>query len=574
MVRPALVFSLVACSSVLVARSAAQATLPLPLDHATRGTGRAERVLYPRQAEIEDLRGHRQVRLQGLELTPGHTVELDLRRIDLARLGFGLRVDDAPWPDWESQLALSVWRGGVVGDPGSDVVLSFSRYGSRGWLQTRGTTHHLIAEPDRGGDWRSSTSRLRTESELRAGGRGLRDFCRYDEVQDIPSVSWPPAPGFTSTPSQDTLLVEIAVETDYQLFQVFGDVNAEAAYVAALLAAISDLYDEQIDVVLGFPYVQFYTNANDPWNTPDNGTSATQMLGEFRTRWTGSIPAGADLGHFLSGADLGGGLAFLSSLCNQGFGFAVSGNVDGIVQFPLQQQSGNWDFYEVSHEIAHNFGAIHTHEYCPTPLDSCAPNGLRGPCQTTTACSASTLMSYCHLCTGGTSNLALEFHPANRYRMRNGAEAAACADLLCEAPQVLCSPKLNSNFCAPTIAFTGKPSTASPDPFHLVGNDVLPNEPGLLIYGTAGAAGLPFHNGVLCVKLPFQRLLPPQDSGSSGTGFCPGELRTNFNARIQSGADPRLSSGARVVAQWVYRDPGIDAFHDGLTDGLAFHICP
>ncbi len=559
----------------LAASAFGQASLPFPLDVVARDAESRELVLHPRPAELDALRAHRRLRFADVELPGGRLVDLELRRIDLERMRFGVRVDDSPWPTWSQDLSLSVWRGAVEGEPGSDVVLSFSRVGSRGWVRSTGRTFHLIAEPGADSDWSASVSRLTTEDELLARGQSLGDFCRYDEVQDVPLIRAEESSGYQGGAPLDTLLIELAIETDYQLFQQFGDVNAEAAYVGALLAAVSDKYDEEIDVVLGYPYVQFYTNPNDPWNPQDNGGSASALLSAFQSAWGGgNIPAGADLGHFLSGAGLGGGVAFLGGLCSTGR-FAVSGNINGGLQFPVQQQSGNWDFMVVAHETGHNFNAPHTHEFCPAPLDSCAPSGYWGPCQSSTNCAGGgTIMSYCHLCSGGTNNIQLGFHPLNRIRMRTRAEFGNCAEVLCEAPEVFCSPKVNSFFCTPFMTYVGDPSVTDTGPFRIIGNDIMPNDFGLLVYGTNGRGSLPFHNATLCVKAPLTRVLPPKSSGAPGTGFCPGELRFNFNNRIQSGIDPQLSAGAQVATQWLYRDPGVDAFNDGLTDGLAFQICP
>jgi hypothetical protein len=69
----------------------------------------------------------------------------------------------------------------------------------------------------------------------------------------------------------------------------------------------------------------------------------------------------------------------------------------------------NWDFIVVAHETGHNFGAYHTHDYCP-PIDQCAPDGYYGPCQTQQVCQVGTIMSYCHLCPGGITNSQTFFH--------------------------------------------------------------------------------------------------------------------------------------------------------------------
>ncbi|HZL99295.1 MAG TPA: M12 family metallo-peptidase, partial [Planctomycetota bacterium] len=195
----------------------------------------------------------------------------------------------------------------------------------------------------------------------------------------------------------------IAIETDHQLFQLFGDLGAESGYVAALLAAVSSRYEEQIDTLLVFPYVQFYTSAADPWDTPDTGGDSLAMLYELQDAWLGAVPAGARLGHLISGADLGGGIAWLGVLGDdsQTYTFAVSGNLDGGTPFPVAVGPLNWDFMVTAHETGHNFNSPHTHDFVP-PIDECAfdiciPDG--------------TIMSYCHLCAGGMSNITTWFHP-------------------------------------------------------------------------------------------------------------------------------------------------------------------
>ncbi len=135
-----------------------------------------------------------------------------------------------------------------------------------------------------------------------------------------------------------------------------------------------------------------------------------------------------------------------------------------------------------------------------------------------------------------------------------------------------CTGKFNSLFCVPFVTTSGSASATSTVPYVITGNDILQDEFGYLLYSHSGRSNLNFHGGKLCVKAPIVRLLPPKSSGSSGTGFCPGVLNTNFNKRIQSGVDPSLTAGAKVNAQYIYRDPG-DAFNDGLTDGVEFLIC-
>lgn len=123
------------------------------------------------------------------------------------------------------------------------------------------------------------------------------------------------------------------------------------------------------------------------------------MLNEFVSAWAGNVPAGAVLGHFISGAGLGGGIAYLGALCDtsQQFCFAVSGNLGGNVPFPITVSPLNWDFMVVAHETGHNFNGPHTHD---VGIDNCAG----GSCITN-----GTIMSYCHQCPGGLSNITTYF---------------------------------------------------------------------------------------------------------------------------------------------------------------------
>ncbi len=153
-------------------------------------------------------------------------------------------------------------------------------------------------------------------------------------------------------------------------------------------------------------------------------------------------------------------------------------------------------------------------------------------------------------------------------------DAALLIDLQ-PAPAQYCAGKTNSLGCVPFLTTAGTPSATSTALFRFVASDLVPNESGFFFYGFNGKANLNFHNGKLCVKAPLTRFLPPKNSGSSGVGPCSGVISKNFQNRIQSGADPSLSAGARVNAQLLQRDPALaDGFNDTLTNGVQFTICP
>lgn len=143
---------------------------------------------------------------------------------------------------------------------------------------------------------------------------------------------------------------------------------------------------------------------------------------------------------------------------------------------------------------------------------------------------------------------------------------------LTQAPAPYCAGKRNTAGCVPFVSTSGMARTGGNQPFLVRAHDVLVDEPGYLLYGFASSA-IAFHGGTLCVKAPFTRWLPPRRASNGGAAPCGGQLTRDFNKRIRSGADPLLTVGQTVHAQWRLRDRG-DPFGDSLTDAISFQVCP
>jgi Metallo-peptidase family M12/PA14 domain/Bacterial Ig domain/Dockerin type I domain len=248
------------------------------------------------------------------------------------------------------------------------------------------------------------------------------DFCSADLLQH--PVAPPAAPGdggIAGGSPNACREVDIAIDTDWEYTaNVFGgNTNAAAAYALALTAAASEIYTDDLNVRLRVSYLRLWTGENaasDPWN---QGSTVDQLF-QYRDYWVaneGSVPR--DLGHFLSGRGLGGGVAWLPGLCGGNFAFGLSANLGGSFPYPLIDYSGaNWDMMVYTHELGHNFGSPHTHSYDP-PLDGCG----NGDCS---AANTGTIMSYCHTCPGGLGNVALNFHPGNVVTMTDFLNGTAC----------------------------------------------------------------------------------------------------------------------------------------------------
>ena len=388
-----------------LATAQAQQTVPFPMDPMGPPTYPGTEEFQPDPAELDALTELADIVLQGFPLPGVGTVDLGLERIEVDPGLFDLRVDGSPTT--YDPLDQTLWKGRVAGDLFSEVQLTFASHGCYGWVKTGGETYHVIPFLADGAGWDQSSVRIVPDAVMRASGAPRGQFCMAESTRRIGEPA-----GNTGESLQGQLLeLKIAVETDYQFYNSWGNLNAAQNYLTALLAAISDRYTTEIDVVITYPYVQLYTSNNDPWTDQSGGPGA--MLNQFRNAWAGNIPNGAHLGHFISGVN-GGGVAYLDVLCNQNFGFGVSFGVDGGLSFPVQQGGNTWDFVVCSHEIGHNVGTPHTHDYCP-PVDQC----YQGQCSSGGQCiSQGTVMSYCHLCSGGMNNITTYFHPTVKNLMR------------------------------------------------------------------------------------------------------------------------------------------------------------
>lgn len=390
-------------------------------------------------ALLADLTRASAVSIPDFALPDGELVGLELERLPSPwQPGAVVAIDGVPHPGGAADLTegLSLWTGRIAGDEQSRVFLSFSPGGTRGWVRpgTPGQeTFHVSAVTDEG-VFDPARSKLVTDSQLLVGGDRLGDFCSGQRT-----VPGNPAPETSALPETQKLVASncrVAFETDYQFFQLFGDESAATTYVTQLVSAVADQYLEDVQTTLTIAYLGLYTDPSDPWATPDSSGTADQLLTEFENAWApikgGSWPiptTDADLAHFLSGGNIGGGIAYVDVLCNTNFGFGVSGSLSGSINwdtFDGEPDVFNWDFIVLSHELGHNFGAIHTHEYCP-PLDICQTSSEPGGCNPTSGCERGTLMSYCHLCAGGSNNIDLEFHPDVANIMRQSVNDSCLA---------------------------------------------------------------------------------------------------------------------------------------------------
>ncbi len=338
-----------------------------------------------------------------LALTRLHTVN-DRTEFVLARYVDG-EVVEVPMERPEVEM----FRGHVIGDDDSFVFLAFSPHGTHGYIRTNGSTQ--LVSPGPFGEER--TPLVYNMDAIPDGAIQWRDFvCQTHTEGGQPLPQQPIAGDQPIGSDAPCRRVEVAIETDYEFtHDLFGgNAIASGAYVATLLGASSEIFDRDINVEFDVVFVRLW-QFEDPWT--QNSTSG--QLFEFRDYWNANMTnIDRHLAHFISGRNLGGGVAWLNAVCHNTQGYALSANMNGSFPYPfVDNSSQNWDIVVVTHEFGHNFGSPHTHDYCP-PVDECYP----GNCSSGNGCTnEGTIMGYCHTCPGGLTNVILEFHPTVRQQM-------------------------------------------------------------------------------------------------------------------------------------------------------------
>lgn len=339
------------------------------------------------------------------------------------------------------------FKGTVVGEPGSTVIMTALDGGPvRGLITMSGRywvfSGHSVSPS------LSTTLEIREVEQVIELEHDAQSFeCGTDGLETPPRLGLEGGADLASVKALKSAgyTARIAVETDKEFFDKFGNETDAANYVADLIAFGSAMYSSEVNTSWVLQHLSLWTTT-DPWGqtSPDCG------LYEFGRYWNDNNQGiSRTTAAFFSGKSIGGGIAWLGVLCyspfnvnlgqscpsltpsldNYGGGYAYIGGMDG--NFDIDNPSVVWDVVAVTHEIGHNFDSPHTHCYAglggnSSPIDECysgqcgsagchcggtsLPSGCPG-----SGNGCGTIMSYCHLLSGGFSNMSLTLGQGHPY---------------------------------------------------------------------------------------------------------------------------------------------------------------
>ena len=342
----------------------------------------------------------REIVVDAFPLADGNLVTLTLNRFEPMTADAQIVVMTPTGPENLGPLETTFWTGGVDSDPSARVYLAVSALRVDGFILSD-TQTWVISSGPAGEVLPTVVYDMRTVPAdlVRVSGGGCNALIPPGGLPQIAQA----APGGFGDRGAPCRIVTVAIETDHETtIGVSGNPAMAADYLTRLMGAVSVIYQRDLNVSLQIPYMRLWTTPEDPWDQSEMGA----QLGQFRDHWAAGMRGiRRSLSHFLTFRGLGGGVAWVGTICNYDYGFGLSSGVGGGFPYPLRDRDNrNWPLFVTAHELGHNFGTGHTHDSYNPVIDGCG----NGDCSDA---ANGTIMSYCHGCAGGMTNISLRFGP-------------------------------------------------------------------------------------------------------------------------------------------------------------------
>ena len=416
------------------------------------------------------------LRLEGLSLDDrsGRTASAELRRIAVTDSSTRFIVNTGTETRAVTPPARAHFSGQLAGEPESSVFVSIDPEGAMRSIVTR-EGEVFVSEVSPGSAQRPPVALSRRidaqdEAAQQPFSCGVTpDFIARENPppsaalqQKFSNAALQSAPLSAAAPGEQRR-ADLIIETDHELYLRLGGETQTINYIVDLFAYLNTRYQSEIGTRLNLLGGYIYSTPADPWK---RFTAADQLV-DLREYWNsgGREAEPRHHVHLLSAKVGGGGVAYLGTLGDRGYGYGVSTGITG--EFSASNPQIVWDASVVAHEIGHAFGSDHTHNYDNPYLgsnqggaiDCCFADSSNSQCGArnggagkygvlpalgritggTTGQRGGTIMSYCdNIMPGGFTNIALSFgtnHPygVNAWRVADVMSASARTNLPLES---------------------------------------------------------------------------------------------------------------------------------------------
>ena len=175
---------------------------------------------------------------------------------------------------------------------------------------------------------------------------------------------------------------DIATEADYEYVQALGGAVAANREIEGILNQVDGVYESELLLQLRISYQNAWGTVNDPYTA----TNVSDLLSEFREYWNANYldTQDYDVAHLWTAREKEdqsiGGIAFVGAACSsRTSSYGLSYYADGREKYVIP-----------THEIGHNFGAVHPDELS-VPISTCINTLMSG----TTAGTYNVQMTFC-----------------------------------------------------------------------------------------------------------------------------------------------------------------------------------